>query len=246
MSGPSYPTSIWDGDSGNRDSDNAPFKAPDARDWIRMISELAATQTRIDGNSGGTDDDTLDSVGALTSLTGLSVVEKGDGGVHKTIITFDDVSIATVDGSTPATDGAWFTQPLYTFPVGHIAVLGSHAQFPLGELEAGTGGGTGLSDTADFEIGVGTVASANASSFGLGDGTQENIVTALDVDLTSGTSDAIEAAAQATAAVYDGTGGAIVARLNMRTLDDADHGTVADTLIVSGTVTLLWTALGDD
>lgn len=242
----SYPNSVWDGDSKNRDSDKAPYKEPNADDWNRMITEVAATQTRVDSNNAGVDDDTLDSVGVVTTKTGLSVVEKGNGAVHKTILTFDEVSIATVDGSSPATDGAWFTQNLYTFPVGQVVIWGAHAQFPLGDLEATDGGGAGLSDTADFEIGVGTVASANASSFGLGNGTQENIVEALDCDLTSGTSDAIETNVHVTAAIHNGTAGAIVSRLNMRTLDDADHGTVADALIVSGTVTLLWTALGDD
>lgn len=242
----SYPNNVWDGDSKSRDSDDAPRKSPDWRDWNRMVEEVAATQNRIDSNNAGVDDDAIDSVGAIASLAGLTVVEKGNAALHKTVLTFDEVEIATVDGTTPATDGAWFTQNLYTFPVGHINVVRAHAQFPLGKLEAETGGGAGLSDTSDFELGIGTVASANASSFGLGDGTQENVIAALDCNLTSGTSDAIEKGVQATSAVYDGTGGAIVARLNMRTLDDADHGTAADALIVSGTVTILWSALGDD
>ena len=37
----SYPTSIWDGDSLNRDSDDSPRKSPDWRDWLRLIEELA-------------------------------------------------------------------------------------------------------------------------------------------------------------------------------------------------------------
>lgn len=44
----SYPDKIWDGDSRNRDSDRAPSKAPDARDWARMVAELAATQKQLD------------------------------------------------------------------------------------------------------------------------------------------------------------------------------------------------------
>ncbi len=53
-----YPTGIWDGDSPNRDSDNAPMKAPDWRDWNRMIEEVAATQTQVDTNIS--DIDTLE------------------------------------------------------------------------------------------------------------------------------------------------------------------------------------------
>lgn len=45
---PTYPTSVWDGDSGNRDSDDNNQAAPDHRDWTRMVNELAATQTELD------------------------------------------------------------------------------------------------------------------------------------------------------------------------------------------------------
>ncbi len=43
-----YPASVWDGDSGNRDSDDNRQSAPDHRDWDRMIAEMAATQTELD------------------------------------------------------------------------------------------------------------------------------------------------------------------------------------------------------
>ena len=46
----SYPTSIWDGDSLNRDSDNSPRKSPDWRDWNRLIEEMMAVQTQTDTN----------------------------------------------------------------------------------------------------------------------------------------------------------------------------------------------------
>lgn len=242
---PSYPTSVWDGDSGNRDSDDGNNRGPDYRDWDRMIAEVAAAQTRIDGNNAGTDDDAIDSKGTLETVTGLTVVEKGDGAVHKTVFTFDEVDMPTVDGSTPATDGHWGTLKLYTFPAGHVNVLGAHAVFPSGGLEATTGAGTGLSSTADFGIGVGSVAAANSTEFGLST-TEEDMVAEMDVDLTAKTSDAIESGANGTAAVYDGSTTPSTVNLNMRTLDDADAGTVADVLKVSGTLTVLWSVLGDD
>jgi hypothetical protein len=242
----SYPTSVWNGDSGNRDVSLGQRKAPNADDWQRCVAEVAATQTRVDENAAGEDDDTVDSIGTLVVADGLTVVEKGDAALHKTIFTFDEFELATTDGTTPATDGAWGSELLYTFPNGHILILGAHALFPLGGLEAETGGGTGLSDTADFELGVGTVASANDTSFGLGDGTQENVIEALDVDLTSGASDAAETVVNATAAAYDGSSTAAKLYLNMRTADDADHGTVADVLKVSGTLTVTWVNLGDN
>lgn len=236
---------VWDGDSANRDSDDSPRKSPDWRDWARMIDEVATTQTRVNTNGAGRDDDSLHTYGTLATKTGLTVVEKGDGAIHKTVITLDEVQIASTDGTDAPNDAAWGTQLLYTFPIGHVAVLGAHAVFPLGSLEAVTGGGGGFSDTADFGIGVGTVAIAQAVGFGLA-GTEEDLCAEMDVDLTAKTSDAIESNAQATVAVYDGSSTAIDIHLNFGTLDDADHGTVADVLKVSGTITILWTNLGDN
>lgn len=240
----SYPTSVWDGASDNRTANQQ--KSPDWRDWNRVIEEVAAAQTRVNANNVGRDDDTLDAPGTVATKTGLSVVEKGNGAVHKTVFTFDEMEMASVPGSTQGTDGDWGTQPLYTFPIGHINFLGSHAQFPLGDLEAVTGGGGGFSDTSDFEIGVGTVASAQWTGWGLNNATQEDIITALDVDLTSKTSNAIESAATGTAVTFDGTAGAKTLNLNFRGLGEDDHGAVADVLKVSGTLTILWSALGDD
>ena len=39
-----FPNTVWDGDSGNRDSDNGNRSAPDLRDWEQVISEIAAMQ----------------------------------------------------------------------------------------------------------------------------------------------------------------------------------------------------------
>ncbi len=242
-----YPTSVWDGDSGNRDSDDGIQAAPDHRDWDRMISEVAAVQTHIDDNQSGVayPANALHTVGAVTSKTGLSLVEYGDAAIHKTVFTFDTMAMVSTDGSTVGTDGAWGAQSLYTFPAGQLIVIGAQVVFPIGELIAVTGGGVGFADDADFGIGVGTVAAANSTEFGLST-TEENIIAEIDCDLTSATSDAIESAVNGTSAVYDGTASAIIFYLNFRTLADADHGTTADVLTVSGTLTLLWSILGDD
>lgn len=241
----SYPDAVWNGDTDNRDMTLAQRKSPDWRDWKRLVEELAATQTKIDSNNVGTDATTIHSVGAVTSKTGLTVVEKGNGAVHKTVLTLDEVELTSTDGTDAPNDAAWATQTLYTFPVGHVNILGAHAVFPLAGIEAVTGGGGGFSDTADFGIGVGTVAIAQAVGFGLA-GTEEDVVAEMDVDLTSKTSDAIESAANGTAATHDGSASAIDIHLNVGTLDDADHGVAADTLKVSGTITIVWSVLGDD
>lgn len=243
MATATYPASIWDGDSANRDSDDGVQAAPDHRDWERMIAEIAAVQ---ESNRGIDPDTTINNHGTLESVTGLSVEEYGNAALHKTVITLDAVELDTTDGSTPATDAAWATQKLYTFPEGHVVVVGAHQVYPLGKIEAVTGGGGGLSDTADLEIGVGTTARANASNFQL-QTAEDNIVPGqAGVDLTSKTSDAIESSQLAAALFFDGSASAAAANLNVVTLDNADHGTSADKLKVSGTITILWTMQGND
>lgn len=241
-----FPSSVWDGTTPTRVAADNVKRGPNWRDYDRVIQEIMATQTRVDVLDTAIDNDTIDSVGAIETVTGLSLVEMGDGAVHKTVFTLDEVELTTTDGTDAPNDGAWGTVKLYTFPEGHIMKHGSHITFALGDLEAETGGGGGLSDTADFEIGVGFVATAQAVGFGLGDGTQENIAAAIDCDLTSGTSDAIESIADVVAATYDGHSTAGSISLNVRTLDDGDHGGSADVLKVSGTITVVWSNLGNN
>ena len=73
----SYPGEVWNGDTDNRDMSLAQKKAPDWRDWRRLVEELAAAQTQIDSYNVGVDATAIDSIGAVTTKTGLTVVEKG-------------------------------------------------------------------------------------------------------------------------------------------------------------------------
>lgn len=236
----SYPTSVWDGDSKNRDSDVPVKKAPDHRDWQRLIAEVAATQTRVDNNNSGVDSDAIDSIGTAETVSGLSVVEKGDGALHKTVFTLDEVAVASTDAGA---NGAQATKKLYTFPEGQIVILGAHQVYPLGSLEAVTGGDGGFSDSSNFSIGVGS-AEANAGVDLTG--TEEDICAAADVDLTTKTSNAIESGINASLLPLDGSSTAIPVWLNVSTLADGDHGAAADVLNVSGTITIAWTVLGND
>ncbi len=204
------------------------------------VTDIATGVTNHSNHAAGVDSNATHTVGAVTTKTGLTVAETGDGAMHKTVFTLAGVAMTSTDATT---NGAQTTQQLYTFPEGHILILGAHAVFATGGIVATTGGGTGYSDTADLGIGVGTVA-ANAA-VGL-DGTEEDICTEMDVNLSSKASDAEAAVAQSTAAAHDGSGTAIKAILNTSTLDDADHGGTADTLTVTGTITIVWTTLGDD
>jgi len=237
-----FPAAIWDGDSGNRDSNNNNRVAPDYRDWKRLVNEIAATQR---SNQGYDPDTALNSVGTIGTAAGLSLVERGNAAMHKTVISLTNVAMTMTDGSTPGTDAMWGTVPLYTFPVGHIIIVGAHLVFPLGLIIATVAGGGGLADDADLEFGVGTTARANQTNFALA-AAEDNIVTEqVGVDLTSAASDAIESSQLAASLFFDGTT-ACVANLNFITTDDADAGTAADELDLTGTLTMLWTMQGDD
>lgn len=203
-------------------------------------SDIATNVTDIDELHGGIDGDVIDSVGTLETVSGLSVVEKGNAAFHKTIITLLNVDMTSGDNGA---NGAQTSLKLYTFPEGHVTILGAHQHYPLGSIECVTGTGDGYSDTADLSIGVGS-AQVNAGVDLAGN--EQNICTKSDVDLTAKTSNAIESSANSTPLPLDGSATAIPVWLNSSTLDDADHGVNADTLRVDGTITIIWTILGND
>jgi len=237
-----YPTTVWDGVTENRTADQD--KTPEHRDWSRVSDELIATQTRVDANfairSTG-----LSAVGTVTTKDGLTVVEKGDGAIHKTILTMTAMSLISTDGTTPLNDGAWGAQKLYTFPDGHINQLSYHIQFPATKIAAVTGGDDGFSDTADIEVGVGLAAAAQATQFDL-EAADETVLGPLDVNLTSKTSAAIMTNNSATPVIKDGHGSGVAYYLNFRTRDDGDHGVNADALLFTGVFTIVWSNLGDN
>lgn len=243
---PTYPAAIWDGDTGDRDTDLGILRAPNARDWARLVNEVAAVQRSLRGYDP---DRAIDTYGTLATVSGLTVEEYGNGATHKTILTLDEVEVSTLDGVTPATDAAWGTKDLYTFPEGHVIILGAHQVYPIGGLEAETGGTAGLLDTAILEVGVGSVARGNASDFDLSTvATNNNIVPLVVIAaLVSGASAAIESSPATAASFIDGSASAVVAKLNVITAtNDAEHGPLPDVLKVSGTITMIWTMQGDD
>ncbi len=241
----SFPTSVWDGDSVDVDSDDGNQSSPSHASWGRVRAEIAAAQTRIYNNERGVNDDAIDSIGTLATVSGLTVVEKGDGAIHKTIFTLVEVPVVTNDGVDPTTDGTWGTTKLYTFPEGQIVILGGHQTYLTGALESTVGGGTGLSDTADLGIVVGTVAAAQSTEWGLST-TEEYICAEADVDLSGGASDAAASSVNSALVPADGSAAALSVNLNVRGLGNDDSGVVSDILKVSGTITVVWTVIGND
>lgn len=85
-----YPASVWDGDSGNRDSDDNRFTAPDARDWLRVIAEIAATQTALDTEKANVD--------ALEAGVTVEVESVGKSGAPNVLLTTESRKVLVNEG----------------------------------------------------------------------------------------------------------------------------------------------------
>lgn len=119
MSSPSFPTSIWDGDSDNRDSDDGNRMAPDYRDYARCIAEVAAVQEKV-------------GLGAIPGTAGSSVVAETDiSGVYKTVLTLADLAIVCAEGGTKEFGSAL----VLTLPQGAVKILGCTLDLDLASAD---------------------------------------------------------------------------------------------------------------
>ncbi len=218
---------VWDGSSDRRDVGSQ--RGPDRVDWDEMLTQVQLAQRGFNG----VDPVTLQSVGASETVSGMTVTEYGDGAVHKTVFTLAAVELETVDGSSPATDGAWAALKLYAFPAGTKVLEASHFKVSLAEANAGA---AGFNAASDFDLGVGSVATLQESDFSLA-GTEVDYGSAT-VALSGGasTDDTATVTTKATHTVRN-------LYLNLRVVDDADHGTVNGIVEVTGVITVVWTML---
>lgn len=164
----------------------------------------------------------------------VAVKELGDGVIHKTVFTFTDHAIALTDNAGTVAYGG---SKIYDFPEGIIMVLGASTDIALTKSSAG------VNDDWDGDFGVGTVTASDNATLA---STEQNIIpTTATPQATAG---ATTADGNSTAAVViDGSATAADVYLNFL-VDDADHdvtGTACN-LIVNGTMTMVWTSLGDN
>ena len=177
--------------------------------------------------------DALIGDGAAGAAASISVaVAESSAGDIKTVMTLDNVSIAMTDATTAGSHGSL---KLYDFPEGNLLFLGGTCDLTV------TAGEGGITDTAAV---VGSVGTATV-------GTDNETLTTTEADLIPSTASTLTAGVGATkgktvtagVVVFDGTTTAKDAWLNYA-VPDADS-TANDTLIVSGTITLVWSNLGD-
>ncbi len=239
---------IWDGLSGSRSSGSQ--RAPDRVDWDKVIEQVIDCQTAVNVNAAsvvssdvsittletrvqGVEAAALQSVGAAEVVSGMVVTEYGDGAAHKTVFTLTSVVLETVDGATPATDGAYAAIKLYVFPAGAKIDLVEFFKFDLVENNDGA---DGFTTTADFDIGLGSEAAIQASVFSLSGAQSDYNKTTVALVASSSTGDTDT----------NTTPGVTTTRdfyLNLRTVADTDHGTANGIVEVTGTIAITWTML---
>lgn len=170
------------------------------------------------------------SIGTIGSTTGLSIQkDQVFDGVRKTVVKLTSVSVTMTDGTT---NGSIGSVKLYDFPEGAINVHCGATDLTL------TAGAGGIGDTAALKHSVGSAAEATNDTL---DSVQANIVPSTSLTLAAGTG--TKQGISTAAAHLDGRAAAAAAYLN---LGVADAGSSAnDTVTVSGTVTLIWTPMGD-
>lgn len=214
---------LWDGTHVGRSEGTQ--RSCTRSDYDAIVQQFRTIQ-------GATDDVTLQSTGAAETISGLAVTEYGDGAFHKTVFTLTALALISTDGVDAPNDGAWATDVLYTFPAGSKLLIASGFDFDL----ANVAGDDGFTDTADFDIGLGSVAVAPEVAFSLtgtlsdyGDAT-----VALVGGVKTGQAASVVTAAEHTARTLN---------LNVRTVDDADHGAAAGSLLVTGTGYIIWSML---
>lgn len=172
--------------------------------------------------------------GAGTAFTsGVVAVESGNDVVRKTVLTFTNVHVSLTDEAGVVAYGGI---KVYDFPEGLVHVLAAVSDFALTKSSAG------VIAAFDGDVGVGTVTASNNATLA---STEQNIIpTTATPQAVAGvtTADAVSTAA----VTIDGSVTAADVFVNLL-VDDADHdvtGTPAD-LILNGTLTLVWSNVGD-
>lgn len=207
---------------------NDTHTAGDGSDHSDVAAITAGTQV-ITGDSL-----TSSGVGAKNGAT-VTVVEAGNGAVHKTTLTLTNTTVALTDNAGVV---AYMGVKVYDMPEGAILMLGSVLNLVI------TKDATGVNADWDGDIGLGTITAASTTPLAT---TEQNIIpTTATPQAAAATTTAVAQSTATENAVVDGTGTAMDVFLNVL-VDDADHDvtSTATNFIFNGTITLFWTNLGD-
>jgi len=185
----------------------------------RWLAEIAAKLRPLLGGAVG-------SAGANITAT-----EFGGGGGHKTVLTFTNYVLATVDHTT---NGAQGSAVIYTFPEGVIQLLGASYNLTIARV------GTNIGATAAVVGSIGSAAAAITDATLTS--TEADMIASTSGTLTAGAG-SLKSSGSLVATAFDGHTTPITANLNVAIPDAGSAGD--DSLTISGTVTLCWADLGD-
>ena len=169
---------------------------------------------------------------ALAGVADSRLVVDESGGAIRTVLKLDKLVITMTDATTAGCHGS---VKLYDFPACNLLFLGATCDLTV---TAGTGG---ITDTAAVVAAIGTAAVSTADATLTT--TEADLIPSTAATLAAGAGAAKGKTLTAGVVVFDGTTTAKDAYLNFAVPDAGSTGN--DTLIVSGTITLVWSNLGD-
>jgi hypothetical protein len=174
-------------------------------------------------------------LGAPASGT-LSVVHELTGIVNRSTFTLTNASIPVTDA---AGSGSYGTLKLFTLPAGAVSYLGCRQNYTAFSEGAAL---TGAAGDAAFVIGVGSAALAAAADGALTTTSVDIGSATATITLSGGTG--VGTKTNFTATAIDGT--STNATFNLNWSGSAATIDATSTIGVTGTITVLWSLLGDD
>ena len=169
---------------------------------------------------------------ALAGVANAGAVVNETVGTIRTTLQLSNAVVTMTDATTAGCHGS---VKLYDFPACNLLFLGATCDLTV---TAGTGG---IADTAAVVAAIGTAAVSTADATLTT--TEADLIPSTAATLTAGAGAAKGKTLTAGVVVFDGTSTAKDAYLNFAVPDAGSTGN--DTLIVSGTIVLVWANLGD-
>lgn len=204
---------------------------------MATVTSIHGKMLGIDPKSGCIIQNGVDDRGAKN---GSTVTEQtyGTPAMYKTVITLTNTPVSVVSVTTG--NGVGGTK-IYDFPAGYIRNHGCVANLAISIATANQADFTDA--TPEGDIGIGTVAPANADALGT-DATDDDFATATAFTMSAYADSSVTLPPES-AANFDGTSTAKDLYVNVLVdAADIDDGATSEVLI-SGTVTVLWSLIGD-
>ena len=173
-------------------------------------------------------------IGAIPSVTGLTVTEDGFGPLRRTVLNFTNVAFALTDNAGVV---AYSGKKVYDFPAGLTLVHGAVLDIVVTKSSAGVD-----LDWAGF-VGVGTVTASNNATLS---STEQDIIPTTATTAAAGSSTMKANNAAAIAPIVAGLGTDNDLFVNFL-VDDGDQDVTSTpcNLIVNGTLVVTWVNLGN-